>query len=272
MRRRNIFRFTAAFLSTHSNSLLTEGFILGSPSLQRPSLEKYQHNHRQQIGFTTRNYATNNNDDDSYLSKVKGAAKSILPQKWFQTEEEKKAEIQRVKVQNEVTGGLAEILKDAPLPIRMLGKMVGPIMSKLASGLAETMAEQQASVQNVMNDAKSCLYGDETVRQTLGEPISVADTPFSQSSSSSNMNGQTTSRTELSFQVSGSRNSGIARAIASQDGIQALTLDVDGRVINIDVTKRGSVSARMAGSGKYDGDDIIEAEIVEAEIIEKNTK
>jgi len=172
-------------------------------------------------------------------------------------------------VKDEFKGGIKEILKDAPLPVRMMGSMISPLMSNMVSNLAETMSEQQQSVDDVMNDAKTYLYGDDAVQQTLGEPISVAPTPFSQGSSTSSINGKTTTRIELGFQVSGSRQNGIARAIANQDGIQQLTLDVGGRVLNVSLSKRGIPSSKGGGGGrnKFDDDNVIEAEI-----IEKNTK
>merc|ERR1712100_83243 len=64
-----------------------------------------------------------------FLSKVGSAVKSALPTKWFGSEEEKLQLQRRKEVRQQVSGGLDEMLRDAPLGMRMMGKMISPLMS-----------------------------------------------------------------------------------------------------------------------------------------------
>lgn len=248
--KRQILLTAAAALS--QTSLFSHAF-----SIHLPPSATTQRAMRRFSPTSTSLHASKN--DNSFLIKVGKSVKSFLPATWFQSEEEKKAQLERKKVQDEISGGLAEILKDAPLPIRMLGKMVEPLLSSALSGMAETFAEQQAKVESLLNEARLYLEADDNVKNELGETVQIG-TPFSQSSSSSNINGKTMSRVELAFPVTGSRSSGIAQLMSTGDGIQSLKLQTGGRVIDVNRTKR---RRRMP----TDDDNIIEAEI-----IDKNTK
>jgi hypothetical protein len=229
--------------------------------------------HRCYHHSTTRFYSSRNDNNNSsgrksrgILSKVGKAAKSILPTSWFQSEPEKKAAIERQKVRDEVQGGLKEMLKDAPLPLRMLGGMIAPLMSSVMSGLAESMAEQQETVQSLLTDAGAYLAADAAVAQLLGEPIQVGEV-MQQSSSTSSINGQSSTRVELAFGVTGRNGStGVARLSATEKGIQSLQLQAGGRVIAVNLSD-SRPGRRMPSSYKSsdDGGDIIEAEIIEKE-------
>jgi hypothetical protein len=111
--------------------------------------------------------------------------------------------------------------------------------------------------------------GDEVAIQALGEPITIG-TPFSQSSSTSIINGQKTANIQLGFPVSGSRSSGVAQASATQSGLSSLLLEVDGRQIQVSLSKRGSSSKRVGKNHRGPSDD--DDNIIEAEIIEKEVK
>jgi hypothetical protein len=207
----------------------------------------------------TRLYHASAKKEEGFLEKVKDAAKSILPKKWFQSDKERKAELARRQVQDEISGGLKEILKDAPFPIRVLGGLMGKAMSSAMSSIAETMAETQQQIDSLMLDANRYLLSDDAVAQALGVPIQVGS-PFSQSSSTS---GKTISRIELGFPVSGSRGSGVARLVSSGEGIQELSLQVGGRVIQVSLSGKSRRQSFSSG-----GDD----NIIEAEIVEKKPK
>lgn len=210
---------------------------------------------------------SSNRNDDGVFSKVTKAAKSVLPTSWFQSEEEKKAAIERKRIEKEVTGGLTEILKDAPLPIRMLGGVMAPIMSNLMSSMTEIAEQQRQGVETTLRDARSYLMADPAVERLLGGSIEVGN-PFSQSSSSYSINGQTQSRIEISFPVSGTMASGVARAVVIDgDKMQQLDLQVGGRVMAVSLAQKASSSA-----GRVQGVRGATSDIIEAEIIEKNTK
>ncbi|CAB9497575.1 expressed unknown protein [Seminavis robusta] len=207
--------------------------------------------------------------DDGILKKV---AKTLLPKKWFQSEEEKKAELVRQQARDNVKGGIKEMLKGAPLPVRMMGSMVAPLLSRVASDLSESVAEQQRTIESVLEDSRGYILGDDVACQALGEPIRVGS-PFSQSSSTSIINGQKTVNIILGFPVEGSRSSGVAQAQANENGISQLLLQVDGRQIHVSLAKRKNAigkNHRSTNKSYFAGDD--DDNIIEAEIIEKDTK
>jgi hypothetical protein len=215
---------------------------------------------------STRRYSSSK-DDHGLLNKIKDAAKSILPKKWFQSKEEKQTAIERKRVQKDVSGGLAEILKDFPLPVRMLGSMVAPLIS----GLVAEISEQQRQVEDLLEDARALLVRDPVASQALGEPITVQP-PFSQSSSTVSVNGQTRSQTQAAFNVMGSQAAGVARMEASQGQISSLILNVNGRTIRVDLSSsspkfsNGDFTSSLGKNPKNKG------EIIDVEFVEKDKK
>lgn len=216
--------------------------------------------------FSATQFYSSKKDEEGILKKV---AKKVLPKKWFMSEEEQRAELTRQQMKDNVKGGMKEMLKDAPFPVKMMGRLITPLLSRVASDFSETMAEQQRSIETILEDSKAYILGDDVAVQALGEPIKIG-TPFSQSSSTSIINGQKTSNMQLGFPVSGSKSSGMAQAIATQSGLSELLLQVDGRQINVNLSRRGAPSKRVGknhrvGSSSDDDDNIIEAEIIEKE-------
>jgi hypothetical protein len=216
-----------------------------------------------------------NEEKKGLLSKASDAVKSVLPTKWFGSKEEKQELQRRKDVRDEISGGLNEILKDAPLPVKMIGKMLKPLMSKVAATLAETVAEQQRTTEAMLEDARGYLMFDPAVTKLLGEPIRIG-TPFAQSSSTTSINGKTQSRVELSLPVSGSRDSGVVRIVASQEGISQLQVEAGGRSVNVSLKKKGWSSSGSASSSSGSGSSYSlprdDDNIIEAEIIDKKTK
>jgi hypothetical protein len=217
--------------------------------------------------FTTRLYHASPQHDEGFLEKVKSVAKTLLP--FLKSEEEKRAELVRKRVRDDVQGSLSEVFKDAPLPIRMFGRAITPILSNMMSSLAEMTAEQQDSVERVLAIAVDRIENDEFVASEIGRPVSVG-APFSQSSSTKSINGQSSTRIELAFPVSGPRGNGVGRVVSAGsiknagDNIQLLQVQIGSRVIPISTTVSSSRSKRS----KYESND---DNIIEAEIIEKDT-
>jgi hypothetical protein len=235
-------------------------------------------NHNNHRRVDTRLYSSGNNkDDDNVLSKIGSKVKSILPTKWFGTKEEKKAQIIKKEAKEQVTGGIQEMLKDAPLGVRMMGKIIAPLVGKLASTMAETVKDQQEKMRVIMEDTQRYLVNDDAVTSVLGEPIQIG-APFSQSSSTSSINGKTQSRIELGMPVTGPIGSGVVRVLASQDEISQLQVEVEGRVINVNLSGSSSSSSsssskrRSSSSGKFSSSGSGKDNIIEAEIIDKETK
>ena len=218
--------------------------------------------------------------DEDQPNKEKNAlaekVKSLVPdsvKKWFQSDDEKRAALERKRRQNEISGALDQSLKDAPLGVRLLGRAAGKIFSKVASELAESMEEQSRQMEELLQDARSYIVADGMASNLLGDPIAIG-APFSQSSSTSVINGAKTVMVRASFEVAGSRSSGIATMVANESGVQRLRLDVAGQSIEVDT--RGGRGARVSGGGRGNKSktcsnkgDIIDAEIIDAEYREK---
>jgi hypothetical protein len=209
----------------------------------------------------------NNNDDGGILAQIGNAVKSVLPTKWFGTDEEKAALARKKEVKDQVKGSVDDLLRGAPLGVRMMGKMISPLMGSLASTLAEGMAEQQRTTESVMDDVRQYLLSDIYVMDALGTPIQIG-APFSQSSSTTSINGRTQTRIELAMNVAGTRRTGIARVVATESGVAQIIVEAGGKVFNVNLSRKGRPpSANFRGSSG--GDD---GTIIEAEIIDKDTR
>lgn len=221
--------------------------------------------------FPNNNNNRDDDDDDNVLSKMAKAGSRLRPKNWFKSDSEIEAADQKKKRSDEVKSGISALLKDAPLGVQMIGKLVAPLMS----GLAEQMAEQAKSMNELADEARIMLSFNSRAKNILGDNIFV-DAPFSQGSSSMMVDGRQTTQIQASFSVSGSIQSGICNMIASgQDGetkIDKLVLNVGGQVFEIDPSGKtsstgpgpsfsvtGSVG-NNSGSGK---NNIIDAEFVD---------
>ena len=203
-------------------------------------------------------------NDDSIVKKAGKKLKSFLPK--FLGGKEDEAQLAKKQAKSEISSGINTMLKDAPLGLRMIGKMAAPIIGSVVGQMASAMKEQSRQVGDALEDAKSFIVRDETACRLLGEPISV-DPPFSQSSSSMSVNGQSSMTIQAQFQVQGSMVAGVATMEARDGEIVGLTLNVNGRNISIDVSGKGtkvSVVGSTSGVGKNrkksKDDDIIDVE------------
>jgi len=188
------------------------------------------------------------------------------------------------QTKQDVSSSIETMLKDAPLGVRMMGKMVKPLISSIVGNLAQAMEEQTQSMNEVLDNARDLIVRDGRAIEFLGEPIEVGS-PFSQSSSSVSVNGKTSSSIQASVEVRGSRGNGVATISATDGQIQTLNLNVAGRNIPIDTIPSasadswtsspppsqsfaGSKSKRSDGLGKNSrGDDnIIDVEFVDKKV------
>lgn len=147
------------------------------------------------------------------------------------------------------------MLKDAPFPIRMMGRMVSPLLAKAGAA----MAEQAQQAQEMLEEARVRIVNDPVLAENLGEPLQISQ-PLSQSSSTTVINGQRSARLRSSFQVAGPLGSGMATMESTNGEIQSLNVNVNGRNISV-----GSGRGRkaFAKSLKKNDSNIIEAEIIE---------
>jgi len=231
----------------------------------------------------------NNGDEDNdnnglfgfrkAVKKVaKKVARKILPTKWFGSKEEKLAIERKKKVKNEVQGQLGDLLKGAPLPIRLFGKYVAaPLMGKVASKLAEGMERQREIMDKIVDDTRSLLLNDNEITNLLGVPIQLG-TPITQSSTSASINGRKQTRMELSLEVSGPKTNGIVRIVATEEGIGQLLVEADGKLYNVVLSSSksggrkiiGTKGGRSSSSTRHWNSD--EGEVIDAEIVDKKER
>jgi len=259
MRSKSILR-AAAFGSL---SKPTMGFLVPSsvnvPFVERSNVITISSRHQPQKRLF---FSQNNQDDDwstfkksgSNLIK-KGVDKIMSKVPFGKSEEERRAELVQKQRKEEITGGINSMLKDMPLPVRMMGRMVSPLLARAA----DEIAEQSRQAQDLLDEAQFRLVNDPVIAENLGQPVQVG-MPFSQSSSTMSINGRTTARVQASFEVAGPYNSGIATMTSDNGEITTLTVNVNGR--NISVGSRNWDNSYGNQNSRRDG-DVIEAEIVD---------
>lgn len=233
-----------------------------------------------------RNRFQNNNGDDDpnrkelfgFRRTAKKVAQKILPTKWFGSEKEKEALERKQEAKDRVQGELDQMLKGAPLPIKMFGKLVaGPLMGKIASTAVEASYQQAQTMEKILDEARSYLVNDPTTVDLLGMPIQIGQ-PYSQSSATTIINGKRQMRMDFAVEISGPKGSGMTRISATNEGIGQLLVEAMGRVYQIDLSSANKFSSSSSSSsnsftnksfgGKKknnNDDDIIEAEIIDKE-------
>jgi len=164
------------------------------------------------------------------------------------------------------------MLKDAPLGLRLMGKIVSPIIGKVAGTMAKAMEEQTRQLDDCLEDARNFIIQDVSAVRELGEPVTVGQ-PFNQSSSSMSMNGETKSNLQAQFEVRGIMGNGIATMSASNGKISSLNVVVNDKNYSINVDGRKSKTDGGTGSWKsqsslgknknFDPNDIIDVEFTE---------
>ena len=239
--------------------------IRTAKAMHHPTLLRQQQLRQQQqqsrLFFSQRN----DNDDDWATFKKAGSnlfkkgvdkVKSIIP--FGKSDEEKRAKMIKKERKQEITGGISEMLKDAPLPIRMMGRMVSPLLARAA----EEIAEQSKEAQYMWEEARIRLMNDPYISEALGEPLQIGQ-PFSQAQSTTVINGKSSARVQASFQVAGPRGSGVATLESVNGEIRSLNVNVNGRNISVGSSTRGGNAIYGKSSSSKKDDNIVEAEIIE---------
>mmetsp|Transcript_8945 Transcript_8945/g.10441 ORF Transcript_8945/g.10441 Transcript_8945/m.10441 type:complete len:291 (-) Transcript_8945:2-874(-) len=237
----------AAFTTVRSSSAYA---YLGPPI----SLSAANRIHHVTKPYSSRIYSSSrNNDEDesnggslSYTDKAKSKVKSFFP---F-LKKDKKIDQSELAKKN-ISTGIDTMLKDAPLAVRLMGKIISPIIGKLAGTMAKTMEEQSRQLDDCLDDARNFIIKDGLGARELGEPV-VVGRPFNQSSSSMSMNGQTKSNVQAQFEVQGSVGTGIASMNASDGKILTLNVVVNGENYSIDVDG-GQSKTEVMGDGTGTG-------------------
>ena len=250
----------------YSTSLIHNSPILLPARIIRRTQHYDDQNHQQSRLFFSQKGGGGDDDNSDWetfkraganlLAKGAEKIKSLLPFGTTSSKsgEEKRADIIKKERKEEITGGINTLLKDLPLPIRMMGRMVTPLLARAA----EEIAEQSQQAQDVLEEARIRLVNDPIIAESLGEPIQVGQ-PFSQSSSTVVINGQRSATVRASFPVAGTRGrNGIATLESNNGDIRSLTVNVNGRTFSVG----GMYNSRKTTTKTRD-DNIIEAEIIE---------
>jgi len=242
---------------------------------------KANHIHHVTKPFSSRIYSSSgdNNDEDklnggSLVDKAKLKVKSYIP---FLKKDKKieQSNLVKRKAKNDISSGIDAMLKDAPLAVRLMGKIISPIIGQVAGTMAKAMEEQSRQLDDCLDDARNFIIQDAAAVRELGEPV-VVGRPFNQSSSSVSMNGQTKSNVQAQFEIQGSIGSGIATMNASDGKILSLDVTVSGQNYGINVEGRQRKTESMGGGtdswksqtglGKnknFDSNDVIDVEFTD---------
>lgn len=266
-----------AFLSPHHHpSLASDSASAKQIHYEKLLLTKNpSYSPRQQqsmrLFFSSPNSNNKNNEDDDWetlkkasgkiLKKARDKIKSILP--FGKNEEEKRSQLIKKQPTDEIKVGINAMLKDMPLPMRLMGRMVAPMLSMAANELAE----QSRQAADMIEEARIRIVNDPDVTSKLGTPIQVSQ-PFSQSSSTMVINGKSSARLNASFQVGGPYGSGIAMMESSDGEIVNLVVNINGMNINVGSRKSSSWGS-SSDYGSSSSSSSKKGDIIEAEIIEK---
>jgi len=191
------------------------------------------------------------------ISGLLKKAKKILPKTWTQSEEERRVEIERKKRAVDTNNAISSLFQDAPLPVRLMARLSLPLFSRLLGDAFELMSEQQGVVDSIQAEAKELILGDPNARSLLGSGPLEVGFPLSQSSSSSSINGVSSSVVQLTLPVRGSAKDGVAQVVSRNGRMQEILLEAGGYSINVSIGAKER--ERRPPSG-----------VIEAEIIEKD--
>jgi len=166
------------------------------------------------------------------------------------------------KKEDALTTGLDTLLKDAPLPVKIMGSLIKPLVGQLGS----MIAEGQADGDELLAEAQSALRGDPRVASIMGEGIEVGAV-FSTASSSSNVNGIVNKDIRLQAQCTGARGSGVVAIRGVSDGaggvqVISLQLQAGGQVIEVPTLRGGGGNGGMSSAGSSGGGDVIDVEVM----------
>jgi len=106
--------------------------------------------------------------------------------------------------------------------------------------------EEDRITKVLLADARSYIISDTSLRNILGESISIGEV-YTRSYSSTMVNGTNRSRCQISFEVNGSRGSGKGTLIANQEDIIKLDVDIGNDVIEVNVRRQQGFNVRDLG-------------------------
>ena len=155
------------------------------------------------------------------------------------------------KQESALVAGMDALLKDAPLPVKMLGGLMKP----LVEGLGSALAEAQDAAEELRLEAQGALRADARVASLLGSEVVIGAT-FSQASS--NVNGAQS--ITLQCQLSGSGGAGVVAIRGDNSGgtirVNQLQVQANGQQFDVPVL-RGS-----GGGPGGSSDGVIDVDVI----------
>ena len=132
-----------------------------------------------------------------------------------------------------------QALNHAPQPVEDEGESpsAGVAVPSLVSSPTKSSSssgEEDRITKVLLADARSYIISDTSLRNILGESISIGEV-YTRSYSSTMVNGTNRSRCQISFEVNGSRGGGKGTLIANQEDIIKLDVDIGNDVIEVNV-------------------------------------
>jgi len=119
-------------------------------------------------------------------------------------------------------------------------------MNKKRKSKSSSSLEEDRITKVLLADARSYIISDTSLRNILGDSISIGEV-YTRSYSSTMVNGTNRSRCQISFEVNGSRGSGKGTLIANQEDIIKLDVDIGNDVIEINVRRPQGFNVRDIG-------------------------
>ena len=155
--------------------------------------------------------------------------------------------------------GIDDVLRDAPLPVKLMGGLMKPVIG----AVSDMLADSQQDADELLAIAERALRSDPAVQDLIGTNAEIGDV-FS--SSSSNMNGAKSM--QLQCQCTGSAGSGVV-AVQGQSGadggfkLTLLQLQANGRTISVESLASGGGSSPGSPGGYSTGTDVIDVEVLD---------
>ena len=119
-------------------------------------------------------------------------------------------------------------------------------MNKKRKSKSSSSLEEDKITKVLLADARSYIISDTSLRNILGDSISIGEV-YTRSYSSTMVNGTNRSRCQISFEVNGSRDSGKGTLIANQEDIIKLDVDIGNDVIEVNIRRPESFNVRDIG-------------------------
>jgi len=155
-----------------------------------------------------------NSSDDSTTSSIITKVKNFFDPK-------KPPVTKQQQAQNELAHGLDQLTKDAPLPIKLMGKLMKPLLNRTVADVTAQQEKIELILIRGANLISKELNSSQSSTSTLIKTTLSTPHMSSSSSSSSTINGKSTTTLQISSYINnfGQANSGVAEISVSNEVI-----------------------------------------------------